>query len=52
MDGRVHDKLFWYTLYLMFTYGGTVTVRSASFRQDQTQFRAHRHFVTCKPGTE
>jgi hypothetical protein len=31
----------------MFTYGGTVTVRSASFKQDQTQFRAHRHMVTC-----
>jgi intraflagellar transport protein 80 len=33
--------------YLMFTYGGTVTVRSASFKQDQTQFWAHRHLVTC-----
>jgi intraflagellar transport protein 80 len=33
--------------YLMFTHGGMVTVRSASFKQDQTQFRAHRRLVTC-----
>jgi intraflagellar transport protein 80 len=33
--------------YLMFTNGGMVTVRSASFKQEQTQFRAHRRLVTC-----
>jgi intraflagellar transport protein 80 len=32
--------------YLMFTYGGTVTGRSTSFKRDQTQFRAHRRLVT------
>jgi hypothetical protein len=31
----------------MFTSGGMLTVRSASFKQDQTQFRAHHHLVTC-----
>jgi hypothetical protein len=31
----------------MFTYGWTITVRSASFKQDQTQFRAYRRLVTC-----
>jgi hypothetical protein len=33
--------------YLMFSHGGMVTVRSASFKQGQTQFRAHRRLVTC-----
>jgi intraflagellar transport protein 80 len=32
---------------LMFTYDWTATVRSASFKQDQRQFRAHRHLVAC-----
>jgi hypothetical protein len=31
----------------MFSHGGTVAVRSASFKQDQTPFRAHRRLVTC-----
>ncbi|KAH0791698.1 intraflagellar transport protein [Histomonas meleagridis] len=33
--------------YLMFTHGGMITVRSASFKQDQTQFRGHRRLITC-----
>ncbi|OHT10834.1 hypothetical protein TRFO_19821 [Tritrichomonas foetus] len=33
--------------YVMFTHGGMITVRSASFKQDQTQFRAHRRLITC-----
>jgi hypothetical protein len=31
----------------MFRYGGTVTMRSASFKQGQTQFWAHCHLATC-----
>jgi WD40 repeat protein len=34
--------------YLMFAYGWRVTVRSESFKQDQTRFRAHRHLVTSR----
>ena len=33
--------------YVMFTHAGMVTIRSASFKQDQTQFRAHRRLITC-----
>lgn len=33
--------------YIMFTNAGFVTVRSASFKQDQTQFHAHRRLITC-----
>jgi hypothetical protein len=33
--------------YLTFTYCGTVTVRTALFKQDQTQFRAERGLVMC-----
>jgi len=33
--------------YIMYTHSGMVTVRSASFKQDQTQFRAHRRLITC-----
>ena len=33
--------------YIMFSSGGNVTIRSASFKQDQTQFRAHRRLITC-----
>ncbi|OHT07478.1 hypothetical protein TRFO_24303 [Tritrichomonas foetus] len=32
---------------LMFTHAGNVTIRSASFKQEQTQFRSHRRLVTC-----
>ena len=32
--------------YIMFTHGGMVTVRSSSYKQDQTQFRAHRRLIT------
>lgn len=33
--------------YIMFSSGGNITIRSASFKQDQTQFRAHRRLITC-----
>ncbi|KAK8841415.1 Intraflagellar transport protein 80 [Tritrichomonas musculus] len=33
--------------YIMFTHGGNVTIRSASFKQEQTQFRAHRRLIMC-----
>ena len=33
--------------YLMFTHGGNVTVRSASFKQEQVQFKAHRRLIMC-----
>lgn len=31
--------------YLMFTHGSNVTVRSVTFKQEQTQFRAHRRLI-------
>jgi hypothetical protein len=34
--------------YPMFMCGGTVTVRSESFKQDQAQFRVCRRLVTCR----
>lgn len=33
--------------FVMFSYGGLVTVRSASFKQDQIQFQAHQRTITC-----
>lgn len=33
--------------YIMYTHGGMITVKSASFKQDQTQFRGHRRLITC-----
>lgn len=33
--------------YIMYTHGGMITVRSASFKQDQTQFRGHRRLIIC-----
>jgi len=33
--------------YIMFSSGGNVTLRSASFKQDQIQFRAQRRLITC-----
>lgn len=33
--------------YLMYSSGGNVTIRSASFKQDQVQIRAHRRLIVC-----